>query len=73
MKSFPYKIVIQWSEEDYSFLFSVPELANVIMQPIAHGDTLEHAAREGTTALNGLIAALSDLGDFGALPLAEMS
>ncbi len=31
MKSFPYKIVIQWSEEDYSFLFSVPELANVIM------------------------------------------
>ena len=43
MKAFPYRIVVEFSEEDECWIARVPALPNCA----AHGDTAEEAIREG--------------------------
>jgi antitoxin HicB len=51
-----YSMLIEWSDEDAAFLVSFPEWQGRVFNPITHGETYEEAARNGTEALEGLVA-----------------
>ncbi len=52
--SYPFSMVIQWSDEDQAYVVSLPEFG-----PYAktHGSTYEEAARQGQEALESLLEA----------------
>ena len=55
-----YTIIIQWSEEDKSYVVFLPEFTNV-MQPCTHGDSYEEAVKNAQEVLEMLIeSALAD-------------
>ena len=49
-----YSMVIQWSDEDQTFLVSLPEWEGRVANPVTHGDTYEHAAINGLEAVTAL-------------------
>lgn len=51
---FPYRFVVEWSEEDEAFVARVPALPNCA----AHGDTADEAIREVQEAAQGMLAVL---------------
>ncbi|MGJ5630888.1 type II toxin-antitoxin system HicB family antitoxin [Nostoc sp. CALU 1950] len=60
-----YTIVIQWLEEDQSYVVSLPEFTD-IMQPCTHGETYEEALKNAQEVLEMLIE--SSLADGEPLP-----
>ena len=52
-EAYHYSMVIQWSEEDETFIVTVPELPGCI----THGDTYEVATRHGLEAIESWIEA----------------
>lgn len=51
-----YSTLIQWSDEDQTYLVTLPEWAERVLGPVSHGDTYEEAAQHGREALEALIA-----------------
>ena len=56
-----YQMVIQWSEEDQSFLVSFPDFPG--QQWRTHGNTYTEAAANGLEALESLVIAYEATGD----------
>lgn len=59
----PYSILIQWSDDDQSYLVSFPEWEGRVFNPVTHGDTYEDAIRNGHDALDALIASAHKHGE----------
>jgi len=62
-----YQMIIQWSEEDSSFLVGFPDFPG--QQWRTHGETYEEAVNHGIEALESLVMAYEAAGD----PLPETS
>lgn len=56
---FGYRVVVEWSDEDSSFVARVPALTGCA----AHGPTAEQAAREAVVAARGIIDSMRAHGD----------
>jgi predicted RNase H-like HicB family nuclease len=56
---FKYSVNLVWSEEDRSYIATVPEFPNLS----AFGKTPQEAAREAETAVKGFIAVLKEDGE----------
>ena len=67
MNRFKYQMVIQWSEEDHSFLVGFPDFPG--QQWRTHGETYQEAVTQGIEALESLVIAYETSGD----PLPEPS
>ncbi|MGH2515953.1 MAG: type II toxin-antitoxin system HicB family antitoxin [Ktedonobacterales bacterium] len=50
-----YSIVIEWSDEDQTFVVLLPEWAETYAMPVASGKTYEEAAARGRNALENYI------------------
>jgi antitoxin HicB len=59
MKS-PYSILIQWSAEDNLYLVTLPEFAEIAMQPATYGHTYEEAIQNAQEAIEGYLAYCQD-------------
>jgi antitoxin HicB len=59
-----YSMLIEWSDEDHAYLVRLPEWeqGGNVLGPVTHGDSYDEAARNGTEALESLIASWHDLG-----------
>jgi predicted RNase H-like HicB family nuclease len=66
-ESFPYRVVVEWSDEDSSFVARVPALAGCA----AHGRAPESATREAVIAARGIIESMREHGD--ALPASDVT
>ncbi|WIG59185.1 MAG: hypothetical protein OJF49_001932 [Ktedonobacterales bacterium] len=51
-----YSMLIQWSDEDQTYLVTLPEWAERVLGPVSHGNTYEEAVQHGREALEALIA-----------------
>ena len=49
-----YSMLIQWSDEDQLFLFTIPEFNDCVIMPCTHGQTREAAIRNGEEAIETL-------------------
>lgn len=59
MKS-PYSILIQWSEEDRSYVVSIPEFTDYY-QPVTYGETYEEALKNAREVLELMLQDNIDL------------
>ena len=59
MKSFRYRMFVEWSDDDEAFVARIPALGPCA----AHGDTPEEAAREARVAAEGILESLKEHGD----------
>jgi len=50
-----YSMEIQWSEADGCFLVTLPEFADLLVQPATHGDTYEEAVKHGQEMIETLV------------------
>jgi antitoxin HicB len=50
-----YRILIQWSDEDNSYVVILPDWEDVVLQPVTDGATYAEAARKGEDVLAFLI------------------
>jgi antitoxin HicB len=50
-----YSMLIEWSEEDQSYLVTLPEWAGRFMMPATHGNTYSEAVQHGQEVLEMLI------------------
>ncbi len=50
-----YSMLIEWSDEDQTFLVTLPEWAERVIQPVTHGITYEEAVKNGHEVLEMLI------------------
>jgi antitoxin HicB len=50
-----YTLVIQWSDEDQTFVVLAPEWADLYAMPVASGKTYTEAAERGRNALEHMI------------------
>jgi antitoxin HicB len=64
---FPYRVVVEWSDEDSAFVARVPALAGCA----AHGRTPESATREVVIAARGIIESMREHGD--TLPASDLT
>lgn len=46
-----YAILIEWSDEDQTYVVKLPEWAERVYQPVTDGATYEEAARKGAAVL----------------------
>jgi antitoxin HicB len=53
---YPYSVLIQWSDEDQLYLVTLPEFAEIAMQPSTYGHTYEDAVRNAQEAIEGYLA-----------------
>ncbi len=53
-----YSMIIQWSDEDQTYLVTVPELPGCI----THGETYEEAVKQGQDAIESWIIVARELG-----------
>lgn len=58
-----YSMLIQWSEEDQTYLVTLPEWVERVLGPVSHGDTYEDAVQHGREALEALIASARKLNE----------
>ena len=49
-------MLIEWSDEDQSYLVTLPEWADHVNTPTIHGATYEEAVKHGQEFLHGLVA-----------------
>lgn len=61
MMNLKYQMLIQWSDEDNSFLVGFPDFPG--QQWRTHGDTYQEAVINGVEALESLIAAYEATGE----------
>lgn len=61
-----YSMVIQWSDDDRAYVVSLPEWSTRVLNPVTHGDTYDEAVKNGTEAIEALIASAGQRGE--ALP-----
>jgi antitoxin HicB len=57
-----YSMLIQWSEEDGTYLVTLPEWEGRVFNPVTHGDTYEEAVRNGRVALEDLVVVTQEQG-----------
>jgi predicted RNase H-like HicB family nuclease len=50
-----YAILIEWSEEDQTYVVTLPEWAERVFQPVTDGATYEEAARKGAAVIATLV------------------
>ena len=50
-----YSIVIEWSEEDQTYVVILPEWADQYVMPVADGDTYEEALERAKNALENYV------------------
>ncbi len=53
---FCYSILIQWSDEDQLYLVTLPEFAEIAMQPSTYDQTYEDAVKNAQAAIEGYLA-----------------
>ena len=51
-----HSMLIHWSDEDQSYLITLPEWRERVLGPVTHGSTYEEAVAHGKDALEVLIA-----------------
>jgi antitoxin HicB len=51
-----YSMLIQWSDEDQTYLVILPEWADRVLGPVTHGVTYEEVVRHGQEAIEALVA-----------------
>jgi predicted RNase H-like HicB family nuclease len=49
-------MLIQWSDEDHTYLVTLPEWAKRVLGPVSRSNTCEQAIQRGRKALEALIA-----------------
>ena len=59
---YPYSVLIQWSDEDQMYLVTLPEFAEIAMQPSTHGRTYEEAVKNAQEAIAGYLAYCEEAG-----------
>ena len=62
MNTAHYSMIIEWSDADQSFLVTLPEWAEEVVQPVTHGDTYDEAVKNGREVLEMLIEDAQDNG-----------
>lgn len=62
-----YSMVIQWSDEDQTFVVSLPEFGLFCQ---THGDTYAEAVRNGEQVIEMLVSSANDRGE--SLPAAKV-
>jgi predicted RNase H-like HicB family nuclease len=50
-----YSMLIEWSEEDQTYLVTLPEWSDRVMMPATHGNTYSEAVQHGQEVLEMLI------------------
>jgi len=50
-----YSMLIEWSEEDQTYLVTLPEWAGYVLMPVTHGETYTEAVQHGQEVLEMLI------------------
>jgi predicted RNase H-like HicB family nuclease len=53
--NYRYSLIIQWSEEDQLYLVTIPEFADIAMQPCTYGKTYEEAIANAQEAIAGYL------------------
>jgi uncharacterized protein YuzE/predicted RNase H-like HicB family nuclease len=48
-------MVLEWSDEDQAYLVTLPEWADAVMQPVAHGQSYVEAAENGQEVIEMLV------------------
>ncbi len=61
-----YLMIIQWTDEDRAYVVSLPEWAGRVLNPVTHGETYDEAVKNGTEAIEALMASADRHGE--ALP-----
>ena len=61
-----FSMVIQWSDADDAYVVSLPEWSGRVLNPVTHGDTYDEAVKNGTEAIEALMASADRHGE--ALP-----
>jgi antitoxin HicB len=59
---YPYRLLIQWSNEDQLYLVTLPEFAEIAMQPSTYGQTYEEAVKNAQEAIAGYLAYCEGVG-----------
>jgi antitoxin HicB len=59
---YPYSLLIQWSDEDGLYLVTLPEFAEIAMQPSTYGHTYEEAVKNAQEAIEGYLAYCEEAG-----------
>ncbi|HLI90409.1 MAG TPA: type II toxin-antitoxin system HicB family antitoxin [Ktedonobacteraceae bacterium] len=54
-QSLHYSMLIEWSEEDQAYLVTLPEWAERVLMPVAHGSTYSEAVQQGMEVLEMLV------------------
>lgn len=49
--TYRYRLSIQWSEEDQLYLVTIPEFAELVMQPCTAGKSYEEAVQKAQEAI----------------------
>ena len=58
-----YAILIEWSDEDQTYVVTLPEWAERVYQPVTDGATYEEAARKGAAVLATLVEQAGQYGE----------
>jgi antitoxin HicB len=53
--NYRYSLLIQWSEEDQLYLVTIPEFAELVMQPCTAGKSYEEAVQKSQEAIESYL------------------
>jgi predicted RNase H-like HicB family nuclease len=56
-------MIIQWPDDDQSFLVSLPEWEGRVFNPVTHGESYEEAIRQALEALEALVSSARQGGE----------
>lgn len=59
--NYRYSILIQWSEADQLYLVTIPEFAELIMQPCTSGKTYQEALENAQDCIEACLESWQDL------------
>ena len=57
-----YRTLIQWSDEDQTYVVILPDWEDAVYQSVTDGSTYEEAVRKGESVLSFLIESFQDEG-----------
>ena len=60
--NYRYSLSIQWSEEDQLYLVTIPEFAEMVMQPCTSGKTYEDAVANAQEAIESYLEYCKEAG-----------
>jgi predicted RNase H-like HicB family nuclease len=66
--NYRYSLIIQWSEADHLYLVTIPEFADLAMQPCTYGKTYEDAIAHAQEAITGYLAYCQEEGISPPMP-----